>query len=71
MGHDVLVAAGLKHGPVDQDVVKKPLVFSLLEVIDDAELRRVVFNHELDGHGWHQTAREGQLCQVDVLFKAD
>jgi hypothetical protein len=40
-------------------------------VIDDAELRRIVLNHELDGDGWHQTAREGQLCQVDVLFKAD
>lgn len=57
VGHDVLVAAGLKHGPVDQDVVIESLVFSLFEVIHDAKLGRVVLNHELDGDGWHQTSR--------------
>ena len=61
VGDDVLVRHRLKHASFYVDVVEELLILALFEVVHNRDLRRVVFKHQLNRHGRHQTTRDRQF----------
>ena len=49
MRGDFVVAQGLEHALLYEDLVVESLVFSLLKVVHYGNFRRVVFQHQLGG----------------------
>jgi hypothetical protein len=45
-----VVAHGLEHALLHEDLVVESLVFSLLKVVHYGNFRRVIFQHQLGGH---------------------
>ena len=58
MGNDIVGSLGGEHIGVKEDVVIELLVVPLLKVVDNGHLGRIVLDHELGGHGWHQRATQ-------------